>query len=207
MLATYPPDMPLREALQRYFEVNRFGVNGGYDDAWVDFKLGPIPLPFPNTSARLKAVRFHDLHHILTGYDTDARGEFEISAWEIAAGCRSFVAAWQLNLAGIAGGLFGAPARTFRAFMRGRNTDTFYGLNYEELLGLTVAEARARAGTNGATAPAQFADVAAFVAAALAGLVMGALMLAVIVPLLPIAFVALNLQRRGAKSAASGASF
>jgi hypothetical protein len=39
----------LREARERYFRANGFGESGGYDDAWVDFKLGPVPLPFPNT--------------------------------------------------------------------------------------------------------------------------------------------------------------
>src|SRR5688572_30034252 len=103
MLVDYPENITMREARAMYFQANGFGASGGYDDAWVDFKLGPIPLPFPNTKARIEAVRFHDLHHLLTGYDTDITGEFEISAWEIAAGCKRFPAAWALNLGGMAG--------------------------------------------------------------------------------------------------------
>ena len=72
----------LRTALATYFEDNGFGKDGGYEDAWVDFELGPIPLPFPNSAGRKRAVRLHDLHHIVTGYATDTLGEFEISAWE-----------------------------------------------------------------------------------------------------------------------------
>jgi hypothetical protein len=78
MRTTYEPEMTMRDALARYFEVNAFGADGGYNDAWVDFKLGPMPFPFPNTQSRVRALRYHDLHHILTNYDTDTLGEFEI---------------------------------------------------------------------------------------------------------------------------------
>ena len=76
----------MRDSRRTYFEKNAFGVDGGYEDAWVDFKLGPIPFPFPNSAPRVRAVKFHDLHHVLTGYDTNFTGEVEISAWEIGAG-------------------------------------------------------------------------------------------------------------------------
>ena len=77
-MAQFHPDPSdtLRRARDEYFRVNNFGPNGGYDDAWVDFKLGPIPMPVPNTPSRKRAVRYHDLHHALTGYATDIRGEF-----------------------------------------------------------------------------------------------------------------------------------
>src|SRR5690349_999095 len=104
----------LGEALRRYFDDNGFGEDGGYGAAWVDFMLGPIPFPFPNTDPRRRAVRYHDLHHIVTGYRTDFLGELEISAWEIGSGCRDFVAAWQLNLGGMGGGVLFCPRRTFR---------------------------------------------------------------------------------------------
>ncbi len=201
MRTSYEPTMTMRDAVKRYFEVNGFGANGGYDEAWVDFKLGPIPMPFPNTPARVRAVKFHDLHHILTDYDTDVRGEFEISAWEIAAGCGSFLAAWQLNLGGLAGGLFSAPIRVFRAFVRGRHTDTFYGREYDALLGLTVAEARRLARTDGPPPRATMADVAMFGLASVAGLVVGLATFALIVPILPFALVGLNLRKRQAASA------
>src|SRR5688572_7376869 len=97
----YAETESMSDARAAYFKANGFGADGGYSDAWVDFKLGPVPFPFPNTKARVRAVRYHDLHHVLTGYGTDILGEFEISAWEIGAGCKDFVAAWQLNLGGM----------------------------------------------------------------------------------------------------------
>ncbi|HEX9105222.1 MAG TPA: hypothetical protein VF997_23590, partial [Polyangia bacterium] len=134
-------DDTLAHARDDYFRVNGFGPNGGYDDAWVDFKLGPIPVPFPNTPSRKRAVRFHDLHHALTGYATDVRGEFEISAWEVASGCADYLAAWQLNLSGMVGGMLVAPRRTFRAWVRGRRSGNLYRTRYDEaLLGRRVAD-------------------------------------------------------------------
>src|SRR6185295_13377397 len=161
-MTDYARELSMRDALRRYFEDNSFGPDGGYPDAWVDIKLGPIPVPFPNTEARRRAVRFHDLHHIATGYQTDFAGEFEISAWEVATGCRDFVAAWQLNLSGLFAGLFVYPKRVFRAFVRGRNTQNFYDQAYEPLLDLTVGEARHNLRTDEAIRRATPSDVAMF---------------------------------------------
>ena len=88
-LVHYDEGLTMREARALYFEVNRFGADGGYGDAWVDFKLGPLPVPFPNTRARVRAVRYHDLHHVLTGYDTNAIGEFEIRPGSSAPAARA----------------------------------------------------------------------------------------------------------------------
>jgi hypothetical protein len=195
MLVSYNDSMKMRDARAIYFAANQFGDDGGYDDAWVDFKLGPIPMPFKNTKARVRAVRFHDLHHILTGFDTDIVGEFEISAWEIAAGCKGFVAAWMLNLGGLAAGLIRAPARTFRAFVRGRRDRSLYGLEFEPLLDKTVRELREA--QLGRKASAGALDVLWFVAATLAGLVVGVLVFALVLVFLPFGLV--NQLRRQAR--------
>lgn len=194
MRTTYDDTMTMREARKAYFEANGFGESGGYDDAWVDFKLGPLPMPFPNTPARVRAVRYHDLHHILTGYRTDTLGEFEISAWEIGAGCKDFAAAWVLNLGGMTAGMFRAPKRIFRAFVRGRRDRSIYGEELEAVLDATVGEARARfmRPEDGAGA----GDVLLFTVTLLAGLVVGLATFAIVVPLVPFGLVALNLRRR-----------
>jgi len=195
--------MTMRAARARYFDVNSFGPSGGYDDAWVDFKLGPVPMPFPNTPARIRAVRHHDLHHILTGFDTDIVGEFEISAWEIAAGCKDFVAAWVLNLGGLAaGGLLRCPGRTFRAFLRGRRERTTYGEELEAMLDLPVHEARARfAPLTGQPAPkATAADVGLYALALLSGVVLGLCTFVLVLPLAPIGVCMNLLRRRGTAS-------
>src|SRR5918912_487278 len=104
-MSVYSPEMSLGEARALLFERSGFAPDGGYGDRWVRMKLGPLPLGFPNVSNRRRAVRFHDLHHVLTEYPTTWRGETEIGAWEVATGIRHFWAAWLLNLLGFACGL------------------------------------------------------------------------------------------------------
>lgn len=198
MLTSYEAGWTMRQARDHYFAVNGFGPDGGYGDAWVDFKLGPLPLPFPNTAGRVQAVRYHDLHHILTGYDTDTLGEFEISAWEIGAGCGDFVAAWQLNLGGLFAGLVSAPRRAFRAFVRGRRGRSLYGEDYDALLDTTVAELRARSGADGPPPRPSATDYVLFGLAAATGFLVGMLVLPVALALLPLGL--LNLARKKARS-------
>jgi len=196
MRTSYAPESTMRQARNRYFEVNHFGDDGGYGSAWVDFKLGSIPFPFPNTPARVKAVRFHDLHHVITAYDTDTLGEFEISAWELAAGCKSMVAAWMLNLMGLAAGLFAAPKRVFRAFVRGRHSRSLYGLDYEPLLDETVAAVRARMGTDATASSARLGDVLLFLLASGAGLTLGLVMVPLFLAMVPVGLYMQVLRKR-----------
>ncbi len=198
-LADYDPQGTMRQARGLYFQVNQFGEGGGYDDAWVDFKLGPIPMPFPNTPARVKAVRYHDLHHVLTRYDTDLVGEFEISAWEIAAGCKGFVAAWQLNLGGMFGGLLIAPRRTLRAFLRGRHSRTLYGDDLETLLESRVAELRERMGVDEPTPKLDWSSALLFALSLLAGLVIGLLGFAFTLLFLPLGLATFAWRRAKAR--------
>ena len=196
MLVTYDDAMTMREARKVYFEANGFGETGGYDDAWVDFMLGPIPMPFPNTKGRVRAVRYHDLHHILTGYDTNVAGEFEISAWEIGAGCKDFGAAWVLNLSGLAGGIVRAPQRVFRAFVRGRAQRTIYGDDLDAVLDMTVGEARARFTRSVASSESTVADAALFALAAACGTVIGVPLFFLMLPLVRLGLVAHAMRRR-----------
>ena len=201
MRVSYADALTMGEARKVNFDANGFGETGGYDDAWVDFKLGPIPMPFPNTKARMEAVRYHDLHHLLTGYDTDIVGEFEISAWEIGAGCKGYGAAWVLNLGGMAGGLFRAPRRVFTAFVRGRGQRTIYGEDLEQVLDSTVGDARQRFTRAGTTRRATLADVLLFLLATSVGLVVGLVLLAIVVPLVPFGLLTHAMRRRAAARA------
>jgi hypothetical protein len=169
---TYSNELTLGEALKRYFVLNNFGADGNYSDRWVEVKLGPVPFTIPNTAARVRAVRYHDLNHIVTEYQTDLAGEMKIAAWELASGCRDFVVAWSLNLSGLAFGLARWPRRTLRAFLRGRRSKNFYGSEYgPELLAQPVGEMRRRLGVpaRDTEIKATASDVLALVGYLLAG--------------------------------------
>ncbi len=181
-MARYDDALRLREARARYFESNGFG-DGGYDAKWVKLSLGPVPFAFPNSAARVRAVRLHDLHHVATDYDTSVLGEAEIGAWEIGGSCRGFVAAWILNLHAMVLGFWIDPGAVYRAFVRGRHTGNLYsGVWDEALLDKRVGELREQLRLAAKPTAATPADRAAFVAFALAAsalsLVTSALLLA-----------------------------
>ncbi len=141
------PTLALREARQQYFDRNGLG-DGGYDDRWVVLRARGVPVgAFPNSAQRVRAVRLHDLHHVLTGYDTSWLGEAEIGAWELASGCADHWAAWILNSLAVLIGGWLSPAAVLRAGRRGRASRNLYRSGWDEdLLDRSVGEVRQRLG-------------------------------------------------------------
>jgi hypothetical protein len=204
-IADHLSQLTLAQARGVYFEQNGFGADGGYGDAWVTIKLGPFPFPLPNTPARVRAVRYHDLHHIVTGYDTSLRGEMEIGAWEIASGCRSFPAAWHLNLSAMGGGVLVAPRRTLRAYARGRRSQNLYSREFSpELLALPVQVARRQLSLCDESGAVTWSDLASFVPVAVGAISVGLATLVVATPLALAAWPSLWwAHRRGVRAAGS----
>lgn len=129
------PDQALGHARRRFSIDNGFGADGGYDAPVQDAELAGIPYRTPNPPARAEVLRRHDLHHVLTGYPTDWRGEAFISAWELGSGGpRGMLYAWTILLFGVFTGLVGDPLGTFRAFVRGRDSRNLYGTTLDQQL-------------------------------------------------------------------------
>jgi hypothetical protein len=152
------------EARARYFAEAGFPPDGGYAAKFVQLaKLGPIPIGFPNSDARRKAVGIHDLHHVATGYKTDWTGEAEISAWEIASGCGRMWFAWYINLLGMIMGWVVNPGATWRAWVRGRHSGNLYleGAT-ERVLREPVVSLRERLGLDDPSPRATAGDYAAY---------------------------------------------
>lgn len=118
--------MTMQQARADYYRSNGFGDDGGDSLEWVPLKIWKFTIKIPNSNARRKALKLHDLHHVVTGYRTDFRGEAEIGAWELASGCARMPAAFVLNLFAIAIGVLVAPVRVARAWARGRATQNLY---------------------------------------------------------------------------------
>jgi hypothetical protein len=159
----YEASATLRENRARYLETNGFG-DGGYQDAWVTLKtVGPLKIGFPNTDARKRAIRLHDLHHVLAQYGTDWTGESEIGAFEIGAGCGKHWAAWFLNASAMSFGVFIAPRATYRGYVRGRHASSLYDGEWrEELLDENTGEMRKKLRLDGPVPDATLADNATF---------------------------------------------
>ncbi len=133
----------LGTALAEHLAASGLPLDGGDSDRFAVVKLALLPYPIPNTKSRKRAVKIHDLNHLISGYATDRIGELEISAWELSSGgCHNYGAAWVLDLAGLMGGLLLAPRRTLRAFSAGRRQQNLYRFPLEYLMSLHPDEAR-----------------------------------------------------------------
>ena len=133
--SVYPDDLKIENALQMYFQKYHF-ADGGYHDKYFRIKIGPVFIPFPNTKSRIKAVKFHDIHHLLSEYSARWKGEVEIGAWEIASGCGNLLIAWFLNFGSFGLGMFLYPKAVFNAFMMGRHvkSNLYHNYIYDDFL-------------------------------------------------------------------------
>jgi hypothetical protein len=132
----------VREVIERHHAESGIAADGGLSDRWVVIRLGRIPMPFLNTSARRRALALHDVNHLVAGVGTGNVGEAEISAWELASGgCGHYVAAWALDLAGMLLGMVW-PIRVIRAFAAGRMMRNAYAFDVDEVLGMDLMELR-----------------------------------------------------------------
>ena len=138
--------LTIREVLDQFFEKNNLGEDGGLNKSWAWLKVGRFYIPFPNTESRKKALVFHDIHHLVTGYRSNWKGEAEIGAWEVSTGCEDFMAAWVLDLWSFCLGLLFFPKATYLAFIRGRRTLNLYKRTYtkEELMGMNIPEIQSK---------------------------------------------------------------
>ena len=142
--------MTVREALLKHHRLYDFGPTpGGYEDKWARVGFGPFTIRFPNFKARADALRFHDIHHILTGYPpVQWRGEMELAYFEFGTGFGKFWAGRLFDsLALILAFIW--PVKAWRAFRRGCNAKQSLFRDYEyneELLDKSVGELREELG-------------------------------------------------------------
>jgi hypothetical protein len=147
-LTPFPADWTVRRALAAYHAENGFSADE-YDHAMTKASVFGIKFSVPNTPAHARALRYHDLHHVVTGYGTDLTGEGEISAYELRGGLLSsglYVSSIIVSAAAFA--FVASPRRVWRAFKASRGTRDLWDLDvqYESLLDLTVGDLRERCG-------------------------------------------------------------
>jgi len=118
---------PPRPRLSREAALALLAQGGGGDAAasWT-CAFGPLTLRFPNFAWRRRALRAHDLHHLMAGYPMNMRGEFQMAAWEYGAGRYPHWGASLFCAPLILLGLIWSPAAMWRAYRSGRDSESLY---------------------------------------------------------------------------------
>src|SRR5687767_11928288 len=83
----------VREGRDRYLRENNFSIES-YTAPTFSFEVFGKTFTFRNSDNRKKAIPLHDIHHVLTGYETNLLGEAEIGVYELRGGCTSLVTYW-----------------------------------------------------------------------------------------------------------------
>jgi hypothetical protein len=119
--------MKLDDELAAFYAINHFGNVVGARPLTVPVYTGCILVPLPNIETRRRYLKYHDLHHLLTGYSVGRIGEGEVSAWELGTGS-AFASPLlgTMNLIALSTGLFLEPKRMWRAFKRGCESRNLY---------------------------------------------------------------------------------
>ena len=117
----------LQDELAAFYRKNGFGEVAGSRPRTVAVYTGCLLVPMPNIETRRRFLKYHDLHHLITGYSTGRIGEGEMSAWELGTGS-AFVSPvlGAMNLIALSTGLVLEPGRMWQAFWRGCASRNLY---------------------------------------------------------------------------------
>lgn len=119
---TDPSQSPLalHDELRAFYQRSGFADSTGGRSCTVPVYTGCLLVPLPNIEVRRRFLKYHDLHHLITGYSVGRIGEGEVSAWELGTGS-AFVSPTLgvMNLIALSTGLVLQPRRMVRAFRRG----------------------------------------------------------------------------------------
>jgi len=117
----------LQDELGAFYRRSGFGDVIGTRPRTVRVYTGCLLVPMPNIEARRRFLKYHDLHHLVTGYSIGRIGEGEVSAWELGTGS-FFVspALGLMNLIALSTGLVLDRRRMWKAFRLGCNSRNLY---------------------------------------------------------------------------------
>lgn len=119
--------MTLKEELAAFYRRCGFADNADRQACTVPVYTGCLLVPLPNIETRHRYLKYHDLHHVATGYSTGRIGEGEVSAWELGTGSMlNSPLLGTMNLIALSTGLVLEPKRMWRAFRRGCRSRNLY---------------------------------------------------------------------------------
>lgn len=143
----YADSLTLAQARKEFFAKTGFSESE-YSSTIAKVKLGIVPIYFYNFKDRRSALAVHDVHHILTGYDTSLLGEAQVSAWEIGSTSRKDLNwAYVYVALGFITGLVLDRDKTIKAYEKGLRCRNFYGKKLSpKMLSQTLGELRCKLG-------------------------------------------------------------
>lgn len=119
--------MTLKDELAAFYRRCGFAETADRQACTVPVYTGCLLVPLPNIETRHRYLKYHDLHHIVTGYSTGRIGEGEVSAWELGTGSMlNSPLLGTMNLIALSTGLVLEPKRMWRAFRRGCRSRNLY---------------------------------------------------------------------------------
>lgn len=129
------------EALRTFRDANGLCHDEHSTKIWK-VRAGLVTLWLPNFTWRKRAIDAHDVHHLLTGYPCTVMGEFQIAAWELAAGRYPHWGATLFCAPLVVLGWLWDPAAMVAAWRRGRRSRSLYSKPLlERLLAMPLAKA------------------------------------------------------------------
>ena len=129
--------MNAQDALSQYFvEQGLFpegsSVRDYLEERW--YRIGGLPV-LPLVGKIKQSLILHDVHHLVTGYETTWTGELELAGWELGSGgCHTHFFFWLDRLGAFAVGLLVMPQRVWRALRSGRRSRNLYRLDAYRVL-------------------------------------------------------------------------
>ena len=114
------------EALRAFRRSRGIEDDGDTADTFV-VPIGPLRAVFPNPGK----LRLHDLHHVLTGYDTSVLGEAQVSCLELRGGGVTPLIGF-LCVGAIGIGMLMAPRTMLAAWRRAKGVRSVYVLEIPE---------------------------------------------------------------------------
>lgn len=75
--------MKVKDKLREYYSFSPFGADGGAKNDRALVYAGPFLIAIKNTSKRKHFIPYHDLHHMVAGYNNTRIGEGEVGVWEL----------------------------------------------------------------------------------------------------------------------------
>ena len=113
--------------LDDFYRKHGFGNVGESRPRTVPVYTGCLLVPLPNIETRRRYLKYHDIHHLVTGYTVGRIGEGEMSAWELGTGSFfRYPILGVMNLIALSTGLCLDARRMWRAYSCGCRSRNLY---------------------------------------------------------------------------------